>query len=85
MGSAAGLAAELALAALGAVRARRVPLGAVLGAAGLAGAMLELLRDNEACRAMGAAGRRKVEEVLNWDRVNRTMADALKGIAHRER
>lgn len=47
---------------------------------GLAQAMTGLLRDEKRCAEMGAAGRKKVEDVLNWDRVTRSMLDELRAI-----
>jgi starch synthase len=46
-------------------------------ASALGGALVGLLEDHERAHALGAAGRRRVEETLNWDAVARRMAPAL--------
>jgi glycosyltransferase involved in cell wall biosynthesis len=50
-------------------------------ASALAGALVALLEDHERARALGAAGRRRVEETLNWDAVVGRMAPALEQVS----
>jgi alpha-maltose-1-phosphate synthase len=50
-------------------------------ASALAGALVELLEAPERARALGAAGRRRVEETLNWDAVVGRMAPALEQVS----